>query len=236
MHKYNLADFIWQVTGRALPETELASVIFNDHCMRPGNGKYLAGGALRRTVIGQPLESDFDYFFTHNPAESVLTTGDNELLPTIALFDASGHKRVRENEHNITYEVDGRKVQLIKKLWESPEKVIDDFDYTNCQLITDGVSIWVGEYTMWDLARMKLRIHRIHNVQASLRRLIKYTKQGFYACDGTLLGILHAAKEATLQEAFYIDLENPKGFPEILDSECPSGYNICTVEGLYANW
>jgi hypothetical protein len=196
MFKYDLEDFVWQTTGKPYIQTPLYEILHGKLFGRVllNEGTWLGGGALRRTVLGQPLDSDFDIFFK----------GQGYLDIAANLIESHGDSRdVRP--HNTTFVTNGLKVQLIHKVWESPEKVIDDFDYTNCQLITDGKDIWVGPWTLYDLGRKRLRVHKIGNVQASLRRLIKYTKQGFYACDGTLLTILDAAKTATLSGPFYID-------------------------------
>ena len=151
------------------------------------NGPWLAGGALRRTLAGRPLDSDFDYFFR-----------DAEQLATFAQgLEARGLKKVRETEHHVQYkghlagamrDVD---VQLIRfRYYDTPCAVIDSFDYTICQFAFDGLSVTCGDYSLWDLGRRRLVINRITYPVSTMRRLLKYTKQGFTACGGCLARIL----------------------------------------------
>lgn len=170
------------------------------------NGPWLAGGSIRRLFDGTDSESDFDIFFT-----------DEEQL---RLFQGrlENAKVLYENEHNITLEVPLSsdifsiskpfKLQLIKYYFNSPEDVINWFDYTNCQFITDGDVLIVGEYTLYDIGRKRLRVHEIHHAASSVRRMLKYGRQGYTVCDGTINDILQAvvANPEIIQEKIkYID-------------------------------
>lgn len=151
------------------------------------DGPWLAGGALRRTLIGDPLASDFDYFFRDA----------DQLLAFAAQLEALGLVKVRETEHHMefrgylksaTREVE---VQCIRfQYYTDAAAVIDSFDYTACQFAYDGETLTCGEFALWDLGRRKLVVHKLTYPVASMRRLIKYTKQGFTACGGCLSAIL----------------------------------------------
>lgn len=199
MIKYNLSEFHQNITGKTFGSSNLydvlkASMLYGSI----GNGGvWLAGGALRRTVIGQPLDSDLDVFFKNATAFKDLRYYYEQVVGL----------EPKDKQNNVTFNVNGYKVQLIhNRYWETPEQVIDDFDFTNCQLITDLDSVWVGDYTMYDIARMRLRIHKIVNPITSTRRLIKYCKQGFYACDGTLTEMFEVVRKLdTLPVPMYVD-------------------------------
>jgi hypothetical protein len=157
------------------------------------DGPWLGGGALRRTLAGQSLESDFDFFFRDADQLTAFAEG----------LEAAGLQKVRETAHHMqfrgyiasaTRNID---VQLIRfKYYESAAEVIDSFDYTICQFAFDGEMITVGKYALWDLGRRKLVIHKITYPVSTMRRLLKYTKQGFTACAGCLGTILRETAQS----------------------------------------
>lgn len=82
-------------------------------------------------------------------------------------------------------------VQAIRfRFYESAEQVIDSFDYTVTMFVLDDNDLVTTPYALWDLGRRKLAVHRITYPVATMRRLLKYTKQGFTACAGCLQSIL----------------------------------------------
>ena len=75
----------------------------------------------------------------------------------------------------------------LKEILKTPalSAVQDRFDYTICQFAVDtNGMLWCGDHSLWDLARKRLAVHRITFPVSSLRRLLKYTSKGFYACSG----------------------------------------------------
>lgn len=151
-----------------------------------GKGSWLAGGAIRRTLIGHSMDSDFDFFFSSADALSEW----EKRLPT-------SFKLVRETEHHKHWSgtIEGSElpidVQAIRfRFYSSAEQVIDSFDYTLTMFALDGDTLVTTPYALWDLGRKKLAIHKITYPVATMRRLLKYTKQGFTACSGCLQSIL----------------------------------------------
>lgn len=153
---------------------------------------WLAGGALRKTLIGQPLDSDFDFFFKNK---------DARLAWEVALINI-GAKKISHNEHQKTFvldivldeeteETETIKIQLVTiDYYNFVQDLLDSFDFTITQFAYDGQNLYCGEYSLWDLARRRLAIHKITYGVSSLRRLIKYTRQGFTACQGCLAQFL----------------------------------------------
>ncbi len=89
---------------------------------------WLAGGAIRRTILNNSLdEADFDFFFMNDEALQAfeLDLEDDEFI------------KVSENEKNITYTKvleDGTKIKLqciFFQFYNSIEDVLDSFDFTN---------------------------------------------------------------------------------------------------------
>lgn len=151
-----------------------------------GGGAWMAGGAIRRTLIGQALDSDFDFFFKSADALEEWEAG----LP-------SGLKLIRETEHHKHWRgtIAGSDlpidVQAIRfRFYENAEQVIDSFDYTITMFVIDDDDMVTTPYALWDLGRRKLAVHKISYPVATMRRLLKYTKQGFTACAGCLQSIL----------------------------------------------
>lgn len=94
-------------------------------------------------------------------------------------------------------------IQLIKLVWyESAEHVIDSFDLTVAQFALDCTT---GELVFnpisWvDIARKRIVLHRMQFPASTLRRVIKYSKKGYYACPGSLIKIAQATQETLNQQ------------------------------------
>jgi hypothetical protein len=86
--------------------------------------------------------------------------------------------------------------------------VIDSFDFTICQFAFDGASIYMGDWSLYDLARKRLVPHRVTYGVSTIRRIIKYCNQGYTVCSGGLAQILgEVAKNPAIinAETQYID-------------------------------
>lgn len=146
-------------------------------------GCWLGGGAIRRTLIKQPLDSDFDFFF--NSVDSK----DQFVERTKGL----GFSITRETKHHT--ELKGKLsnseipiiVQAIHfKYYNNTEEVLDSFDYTISQFVYDGDNLHTTTEALWDLGRRKLALHRVTYPVATMRRMLKYCNQGFTACGGCM--------------------------------------------------
>jgi len=154
-------------------------------------GPWVAGGCIRRLLMDQdPFASDVDVFFASE-------TQKDEWVETVKRRHPMASVSSREN--NVTIDIPelpglglkSLKLQAIHiAYYSTPQAVIDSFDYTICQLVTDGHRLETGEFTLWDLARKRLVLHKMEHAVATMRRMIKYTKQGFYACSGTMGDLL----------------------------------------------
>lgn len=179
---------------------ETLSFGFEDFCARSGcdtkeldrvlaavrNGAWCAGGAIRRTLIKQPLDSDFDFFFRD---AAQLAEWEAALPSTLAL--------VRETEHHKHWKgvVEGSSlpvdIQAIRfRYYSSAAEVIDSFDYTITQFALDGDKLVTTPYALWDLGRKRLAIHKVTYPVATMRRMLKYSNQGFTACAGCMATLL----------------------------------------------
>jgi hypothetical protein len=185
INKYDLNNFLLRQMND-IDETDLMNFIKITPSLSK-DGIWLAGGAIRRTLLGnKKVDSDYDIFFAN----------EQQKKDYVDLLVRDGGTITNHNDFNTALNWRDRKVQAIHiNYYSSPEEVLDSFDYTICQFLTDGKTLFTGEYSLWDLARKKLAVHKITYPVASTRRMIKYTNQGFYACAGCLQSLLLTVKE-----------------------------------------
>jgi hypothetical protein len=202
MIAYDLRDFLARSTDRSFDDTTLGVILASLPRLSP-KGPWIAGGAVRRTVQGAEPESDFDFFFR-----------DADQLGTfVAEIERLGLVKVKETKHHVHYRgrigdsALERDVQCIRfAFYEDAAAVIDSFDYTICMLAFDGTTLTTGDHALWDLGRKRLAIHKITYPVATMRRLLKYTNQGFMACKGCLTAILtRTAESPALREQLEVE-------------------------------
>lgn len=143
---------------------------------------WIAGGAIRRTLMGQPLDSDFDFFFRN---EVELEDFERGLPGSMRLVrETAHHKHWRGPVEGSDLPID---VQAIKfAFYADAESVIDSFDYTITMFALDKGDLVTTPEALWDLGRRRLAIHRVTYPVATMRRMLKYGKQGFTACAGCM--------------------------------------------------
>lgn len=199
----DIREFLARSTDREFDDTTVAKVLAGLPSLSPA-GPWLAGGALRRTLLQQEPDSDFDFFFRDA----------DQLAAFTADLDFRDMEKVRETEHHVHYR--GRigdsalpvDIQCIRfAFYASAEAVIDSFDFTICQFAFDGTTLTTGHYSLWDLGRKRLAVHKVTFPVSSMRRVLKYATQGFKACNGCLATLLRATAEnpALNMEIAYVD-------------------------------
>jgi hypothetical protein len=164
---------------------------------------WLAGGAIRRLLTKQKLDSDFDFFFR----------SEDDFNEALAILGSLGPIEERKNRHNTSLLIRvGRKefqIQLINfAYFPTLEAVLDSFDFSICQCGFDGEKIVVGDNTLIDLANKRLIPHKITYPVASMRRTFKYVNQGYYMCGGGIADFLNKVVEnsGAIQSDFeYLD-------------------------------
>lgn len=183
---YELRDFLARSTETDFSETTLWSVLSWLPPMS-SQGPWIAGGALRRTLLGKEPASDFDFFFRD---ADQLQAFEDRLV-------ASGLAKIRETEHHKHYrgtlgeDPQPRDIQLIRfAFYADAAAVIDSFDFTICQFAYDGATLTAGDFSLWDLGRKRLAVHKITYPVSSMRRMLKYGQQGFTVCTGAMQALL----------------------------------------------
>lgn len=148
---------------------------------------WCAGGAIRRTISGQPLDGDFDFFFR---SKDHFDAWAGHLPSTLHLVrETDHHKHWRGIVADSEIPVD---IQAIKfRFYDNAEEVIDSFDYTITMFaLTPDRQLITTPYALWDLGRKRLKIHKITYPVATMRRMLKYARQGYTACSGCMSAIL----------------------------------------------
>ena len=157
----------------------------------------LAGGAVRRMVENNPKESDYDFFLT--PGSGHQAAAEDALRSSSFVFD-------KATEHHVQYTLTDAKghvtkVQLITAwTFNGPKPLIDFFDFTICQCVFDGKQLYFGDYTLFDIANKRLAINKVRFHHSTLRRMLKYGNQGYYACAGTLQTFIDSVRLASPEE------------------------------------
>lgn len=195
---YLLTDLISRSCNFSIDASDLGKFLSHFDYKLP-KGVWLAGGSLRRTLLGeQKIVSDFDMYFQNKQAL------DNFRACIIAMYGAVLTRKTDKHEE---YKMGDFIVQLIYfEFYQDMTAVISMFDFTITQLITDGLTLTAAEFTLWDLGRKRLVLHKARFPIALLRRLLKYSNQGFYACTGCLASIHTALKGMDVEvEPQYID-------------------------------
>lgn len=209
-------DAYWSRYGHdEYEETEFARALKRLPAIS-AEGPWVAGGSVRRLVSRLPQDSDFDFFFKDQ-----------------AQFDAfcedmksRGARQSHENDFNITFTLPAvaakpvdqdefepagpeLKVQAIRIAFhETLAAVLDSFDFSLCQCGFDGTNLMFGQWALWDIANKRLVPGEIRYGTSTIRRIIKYTRQGFTICGGGIASILEQVvdrPEIIQREVEYVD-------------------------------
>jgi hypothetical protein len=169
------------------PLTKVVSVLPESFGEAIISGKcWIAGGFIRRWYNTIKQDSDIDLFFSSKETFEKIT----EDLRKIAL------EPPLSSEFNLMFKVKvcdvvGEEPWIIQvqcifhKYYTNVSELMDSFDFTICQFVYDGFNIYASENAVIDSQRKRLVPHKITYGASSLRRIIKYTKQGYYMCGGS---------------------------------------------------
>lgn len=145
------------------------------------SGPWLCGGSVRRFISGEALDTDFDIFFYNEDQKDKFARA----------LTRKGFKKGTSNKFNTVYTKDEMIVQLIHiNYYTSVQDVLRSFDFSLCQFGYDGASIYAADWSLWDLGRRRLVPEKISYGVSSLRRILKYARQGFTICAGGFATIL----------------------------------------------
>lgn len=162
------------------------------------SGPWIGGGSVRRLIAGLPQDSDFDFFFADQAQFDAFCADmkkrgadvqhENDFNITFLLPKAKA-KPIGDDE--FTASGPELKVQAIRlRFHPTLAETLEGFDFSLCKFGYDGTNLVCGDYSLFDLASKRLVPDRISFGTSTLRRIIKYTKQGYTICSGGLANIL----------------------------------------------
>lgn len=159
------------------------------------DGFVLAGGCIRRWFMREKQDSDFDYFQI-----------DDVEIPKLGT-------PVLDIRMAVTYEVNGRFLQFIKRRYESVEDILESFDFHHCQFAYDGKKIWTTKEALISTPRKHLSFNTVQSgfELDTLRRAFKYQRQGYTPCIGTLNSLAKMFQKISNKKLEEITTMSPSG-------------------------
>ena len=143
------------------------------------NGPWIAGGAVRKSYLNINMgESDWDIWFK-SPEQFVEAENKLKALGAQQVYTSSNAISYKFQDDNGTI----HNVQIIRKrFYDNAEQIINGFDFTVCQLVTDGNRVIMGPNTARDLKTRTLRLSRPEVPQYIIPRMVKYIVYGYQPC------------------------------------------------------
>ena len=185
------------------------------------NGPWIAGGVIRKLWQGLKWDdADIDVFFknkeqfTHfcknldpylyekcefgNLSQPILAGLTLKSNPIASSYESSNACTFTlTNLPGVNYAI---KIQAIQKdFYNSAEELLEDFDWTVCQLVSDGTTIWAPQHTVIDLSKRNLVLSPTTKRTVKLGRLMKYSAYGFKVSDNIMLDALTSVLDGTLE-------------------------------------
>jgi hypothetical protein len=150
------------------------------------HGPWLAGGAVRKIYLNEDIAgSDWDFWFK---------TPEQFKLAEQKIKDL-GASMAYTSDNAVSYKYytdDGsiQNLQIVKtRFFDNAQQVIDQFDFTVCQLATDGNTTIIGRNTAKDLRTKTLRLNKTELPAYIMPRLVKYMVYGYRPCAALLTQI-----------------------------------------------
>ncbi len=144
------------------------------------NNFFIAGGALTSVFLNTRV-FDLDIFFHNEKAFKEFKTKQGRNGSVYSSPLGCGNNFICQTDSAESYNVNGIRVQLIKRLYGEPCQVIDKFDFTICMAayLPAINKIIIGEQFLYHLASKGLHYNIGKYPLASLWRARKYIERGF---------------------------------------------------------
>lgn len=161
---------------------------------------WIAGGHVRRWINEERLdESDIDLFFKSSADKSAteMLIEGSELGFKCTFRCPEGKLTSYTLERGDAPPI---ALQCISpQYYEDPFHTIDTFDLTVSQFGWDGEFIYMGTSSLLDLSNKVMVLHSLPYPAATMRRLTKYAKSGFWLPEETALDFMHAILTAQVE-------------------------------------
>jgi hypothetical protein len=177
------------------------------------HGPWIAGGSIRKLWQGVKWkDGDIDFFFKsrvqcanfRQHIDKIFTQKvfNNDLNdpPLITIFNTYTSDNAASYDISCNNEI--IKIQTIfKQFHETAEDMINTFDFTVCQFISDGNTMWATQEAVDDLNSLKLRKTTTTKNKIKIGRALKYTAYGFEPNMELMLPILNSIN-GNVEEGF----------------------------------
>ncbi len=143
------------------------------------SGPWIAGGAVIRTFLNQPLDTDIDIFFKDI---TQFTIADKNIKDKATFIEESKFSKSYQCifEHKGVERI--HKIQLISFLMaEKASEIISKFDISICQIAFDGERVIMPEKTLEDIKskNAKILVDVVSFPGSTLKRIVKYAGRGY---------------------------------------------------------
>lgn len=145
-------------------------------------GPWLAGGAVRKSYLNIDMgESDWDIWF-NGPEQFALAETKIKELGASQVYASDNAISFKFQDNSSTHNI-----QIIRKrFFDNAQQIIEGFDFTVCQLVTDGNRVKLGPYTARDLKSRTLRLAQLEVPKYIIPRMVKYIVYGYQPCQQLL--------------------------------------------------
>lgn len=145
---------------------------------------WIGGGSVKDWLLESKVEKDIDFFSTSRESMYKLVkhlrSKYNYKAFLITKNAIKGYGEIRGKRYDI---------DIVKKPFQNITDCLDNFDFTVCCFGVSADKFSYHESAPFDLIRKRLVVHRLPHPVDSIKRLQKYIKKGFTACNGTILTI-----------------------------------------------
>ena len=174
MKAYKFNDFVKQ-------DSELFRILRK--LPRPDkDGPWISGGSIWKSIEGQSLDCDLDFFFA-SPQQREVYMRIIRSVPYVNRilsektngFNTTFDFHIYDNGYNKTVPIQYVSFRYGKNI----EEILDSFDFTACQFAYDGETLFVGDNAFEHLKERKIVFHKISDAAATSFHLKKYIDKGF---------------------------------------------------------
>ena len=144
---------------------------------------WFGGGCYVRTLLNEKI-ADIDFF----------SSDRTELAQLVKLLRKSGYKLYFSNKNAIKGYIENKfgriNIDIVKLIFPNEIETIRHFDFSVAKIVTNPKTNKCFYYSSVFVDIMQKRLILPHKLPAplgTLKRMQKYIKRGFSACDGTML-------------------------------------------------
>jgi hypothetical protein len=151
---------------------------------------WIAGGAVRDYFKKSKVKTDVDFFCVDRKSMA-------DLVKWLRNNRSFKHYLITKNAIKGYVTVGDKKfnVDIVKKPFTNPTDSIEKFDFTVCCFAVNHENFYFHVSAPMDLLKQKLVINELPHPVDTLKRLNKYIKKGFSACNGTLMTLAKSLAE-----------------------------------------